>query len=110
MATVNTVKQLVAPTALSATTTTVLYTVPASTKAIIKELTFCNTDTVSRTVTIQVGTGTAVANRILSAQIIAPSTTLIVSLSTVLNNGETITGGASSASVVSLVASGVEIV
>lgn len=108
--TTNTIKQLVAPVALSATTTTTLYTAPASTKAIIKEVLLCNTDTSSRTVTMQVGTGTAVANRILSAVSLAPGETKFITLSTVLNTGETITGGASSASVVSCVVSGVEVV
>lgn len=108
--TTNTIKQLVAPVALSATTTTTLYTVPASTKAIIKEILLTNTDTVARTVTLQVGTGTAVANRILSAQSINAGASLIITLSTVLNAAETITGGASSASVVSCVVSGVEVV
>lgn len=105
----NTVKQLVAPTALSVTTTTTLYTVPGSTKAVIKEILLCNTDSVARTVTMQVGTGTAAANRILSALSLAAGETKFVSLSTVMNAAETITCGASAASVVSCVVSGVEV-
>lgn len=108
--TTNTIKQLVAPTALSATTTTTLYTAPASTKTIIKEILLCNTDTVARTVTMFVGTGSAVANTILSALSLAPGETKFITLSTVLNTGEFIKGGASSASVVSCTISGVEVV
>ena len=109
--TTNTIKQLVPPTALSATTTTSLYgPVSALTKAIIKEILLCNTDTVARTVTMQIGTGTAVANRILSAVSLAPGDTKFITLSTVLNAGDSITGGASSAAVVSCTVSGVEVV
>lgn len=108
--TTNTIKQLVAPTALSATLTTTLYTVPASTKAIIKEIALCNTDSAARTVTMYVGTGSAVANTLLSAVSLAAGETKLITLSTVLNTGEFIKGGASSASVVACTVSGVEVV
>lgn len=109
--TTNTIKQLVAPVALSATTTTSLYgPVAASTKAIIKEIVLCNTDTVERTVTMQVGSATGVANRILNSYSVPANGTAIITLSTVLVTGDSITGGASSASVVSCNISGVEVV
>ena len=104
-----TVKQLLAPTALSATTTTVLYTAPASTKAIVKEILLCNTDTVAQTVTIFFGTGTAAANTILSAVTLQAGETRFVTLSSVLIAADKISGGASSASVVSCMISGVEV-
>ena len=107
--TTNTIKQMSAG-ALSATTTTTLYTVPASTKAIIKEIVLCNTDTSARTVTMQVGAGTAAANRILSALSLAAGETKFITLSTVLNTTETISAGASSANVVSCTISGTEVV
>lgn len=105
----NTIKQL-SHSALTATTTTTLYTVPASTSTIIKEILICNTDTVSRTVTLQAGGTTGVADRILGTMSISPSETKVISLSTVLTTGQTITGGASTASVVSCIISGVEVV
>lgn len=105
----NTVKKL-SHSALTATTTTTLYTVPASTTTIIKEILLCNTDTSARTVTIQAGSTTGVADRILSALSLAPGETKILSLSTVLLTTETITGGASVTSVVSCLISGVEVV
>jgi hypothetical protein len=108
--TTNTITQLVAPTALSDTLTTTLYTVPASTKAIVKEVLLCNTDTVARTVTLYLGTGSATANTILSAQSLAAGETTILTLSTVLNPGEYIKGGASATSVVAITVSGVEVV
>lgn len=107
--TTNTIKQLVAPTALSATLTTTLYTVPGATKAIVKEILLCNTDTVPRTVTIYFGTGSAAANTALSAISIGAGETKFVTLSTVLAAADTIKGGASTAAVVACTISGVEV-
>lgn len=95
--------------ALSATTTTTLYTVPALTKFLVKEVVLCNTDTVARTVTAQWGGGTAAANRWLSALTLQPGETRVFGFNKVLDAAETITGGASSASVVSCAISGVEL-
>jgi hypothetical protein len=95
--------------ALTNTTTTTLYTVPAATKFLLKELVLCNTDTSARTVTMQWGAGTAAANRFLSALTIQPGETKIFSFNTVLQTGETISGGASVGAVVSCTASGVEL-
>lgn len=105
--TTSTLKSL-SHTALTNTTTTVLYTVPAATTTIVKELTFCNTDTVARTVTIQAGATTGVADRIISAVTLQAGETKIFSFSTVLATTQTLTGGASAGAVVSCVASGVE--
>lgn len=104
----NTAKSL-SSTALTATTTTVLYTVPAATATIVKEILLCNTDSAACTVTLQAGGTTGVADRILSAVSLAAGETKFVSLSTVLSTGQTITGGASSASVVGCKISGVEV-
>lgn len=108
--TTNTVKQLVPPTALSGTLTTALYgAVASNTKAIVKEILLCNTDTVTRTVTLYIGSGTGVANTILPAKSLQAGETLIISLSTVLVTGDYIKGGASVGSVVSCAISGVEV-
>lgn len=96
--------------ALTATTTTTLYTVPASTSTIVKEILLCNTDTVARTVTLQAGSTSGVADRIINTLNIQANETKTISLSTVLTTGQTITGGASTGSVVSCLISGVEIV
>ena len=96
-------------TALTATSTTLLYTVPASTKTVLKEIVLCNTDTVARTVTIYAGTGTATANIIINALTVNPNETKFVTLSTVLNATDIISGGASTVAVVSCTISGVEV-
>jgi hypothetical protein len=105
-----TVKQAV-QAALSATTTTTLYTVPALTTFLVNSAVFCNTDSSARTVTMQWGGGTAAANRWLSAMSIIPGETKIITFEkpVVLTAGQTITGGASSANVVSCTISGVEV-
>lgn len=97
--------------ALSATTTTTLYTVPGATKFLLNSIVLCKTDTVTRTVTMQWGTGTAAANRFLSALTILPGETKLVEFGkpVVLQATETISGGASSAAVVSATISGVEV-
>ena len=106
---VSTIKQLVAPTALSNTTTTTLYTVPASTKTIVKEILLCNTDTAARTVTMFFGSGSAAANTVLPAMTIQAGETKFITLSTNLIAADTIKGGASVGSVVSCTISGVEV-
>lgn len=104
-----TIKQLVAPAALSATPSTTLYTAPASTKAIVKEILLCNTDSVALTVTLYLN-GSAAGNALLSALSLAAGETKIISLSTVLETGQTIKGGASASGVVACTISGVEVV
>ena len=96
-------------TELTATLTTLLYTVPASTQGIIKEIMLCNTDSVARTVTIYAGTGTAVVDTIIDAVSVASGETQFYTLSTVLDAAEIISGGASVGSVVSCTISGVEV-
>ena len=106
-----TVKQL-GQSAMSATANTTLYTTPASTKTIVKEILLCNTDSVARTVTIKAGASpaTAVSATILSALSLAAGETKFISLSTVLETGHLITGSASTGAVVSCTISGVEVV
>ena len=106
-----TVKQL-SQSAMSATANTTLYTTPASTKTIVKEILLCNTDTVARTVTIKAGASpaTGVSATLLSALSLSAGETKFISLSTVLEPGHLITGSASTGAVVSCTISGVEVV
>lgn len=101
--------KVMSQTALTATTTTTLYTVPASTTSVMKEVLLCNTDTATRTVTMQIGTGTTVAFRFLSAVSLIPGETKIFTFSTIAAAASTITGGADAGSVVGCTISGVEI-
>lgn len=99
-----TVAQLIAPTALTATLTTTLYTSVA--KTIVKEMVICNTESSAITVSVFVGTSATIANAVLDAVSFAAGETKFFTLSTVLIAGDQIRGGASSASVVSINASG----
>lgn len=104
-------KELKAGVALTASLVTE-YTVPAATTTILKEIILCNTDTVVRTVTVNIiaSAGSAgVLNTILNAVSIQPNETKFLSLSRVMPTGTFIQAVASSAAVVSFCASGVEI-
>lgn len=96
-------------TALTSTLTTLLYTVPADTQGLVKEIVLCNTDTAQRAVTIYMGTGTAIVDTILDAVLINPGETQFYTLSTVLDAAEFISGGDDAGSVVSCTISGVEV-
>ena len=106
-----TVKRLVAGSAIAATITT-YYTVPAATNAIVKEIIVCNTDTVARTFDLHIvpsAGSAAAANQIFQDETLQAGQSKIISLSSVMPTGATIQALASSASVVALNVSGVEI-
>jgi hypothetical protein len=94
--------------AATLTTTTVLYTVPASTTTIVSNIAITNTAATSATFTL--GMGTAGSNTSLhTATSIAGNATIYVDLKQALTTTQTITGGASAVTV-SFHVSGVEIV
>lgn len=104
------------PSAMLTATAATYYTVAASTKAIVQKLTIANTDTVARTVTVYFvpSGGTASAtNAIVSAYAVPAGFTAELSAEAcghVLEAGDTIQALASTASVLSIRCSGVEIV
>lgn len=84
--------------AASVTTTTVLYTVPASTIAIVTNIAVNNTSASAQTFTL--GMGTAGSNTAFATTVaIAANTVALFDMKQVLNATETITGGASATSV-----------
>lgn len=109
-----TAKKLFQPALITASTAT-YYTVPGSTRTIIKKVTLTNTDSVTRTVTIYLvpSAGSASAtNIIVSAQGVTAGETyeVFVMEGHCLRDGDTIQALASTASVVNIQVSGVEIV
>lgn len=97
---------------LTATLTTSLVTVASLTgagKLLVKEVLLANTDTVARAVTLYMGTSAALGKTILPAVSVPANSAVAVTLSTVLNNGDTIFGGASVTNVVDITISGVTI-
>jgi len=96
-----------ARTAASLTTTTVLYTVPASTTTVVTNIAVTNTASSAGTFTLGMGpSGSQVA--LHTATSIAANTTVYIDLKQVLSATNTITGGASATSV-NFHISGVEI-
>lgn len=93
--------------AASLTTTTVLYTVPASTTTVVSNIAVTNTAGTAGTFTL--GMGTAGANTALhTTTAIAANSTVYIDLKQVLEATNTITGGASATSI-NFHISGVEI-
>lgn len=92
---------------LTATLTTVLATVPTAKQWIVLDMEVCNTDSVTRAVTISMP-GSGASKRIFSAVSLEPGETMQWIGRIVLEAGETICGGADAASVVTVLISGVE--
>ena len=102
-----TTTKVLARTAASLTTTTVLYTVPASTTTVVTNIAVTNTAGSAGTFTL--GMGTAGANTSLhTTTAIGANSTVYIDLKQVLATTNTITGGAS-AITINFHISGVEI-
>ena len=89
------------PTQLGTTTTT-LFTVTAAHTFVVKQIVVTNTDTVSRTFTISIGTAATAANHIFSSVSIGPNDTLVFDTALILLAAETLQGLASSATKVNV--------
>mgnify|MGYP003644014678 CR=1 FL=1 len=88
-----------------------LYTVPASTTAILKQITLCNVSANNRTVQLYVvpNGGTAgVANALLYDMTVDATSTMFVNLSSVMETGATLQGLASVAAAITIHSSGIQ--
>jgi hypothetical protein len=102
-----TLPKVLTRTAASLTTTTVLYTVPASTNTVVTNIAVTNTAASAGTFTLAMGPAAGqVALHTTTA--IAANTTVYIDLKQVLATTNTITGGAS-ATTINFHISGVEI-
>jgi hypothetical protein len=102
-----TISKLLARTTLTATNTTVLYTVPASTTTVVSNIAVTNTAASAGTFTLAMGPSAGqVALHTTTA--IAANSTVYIDLKQVLATTNTITGGAS-ATTINFHISGVEI-
>lgn len=98
----NTAKKLYAGT--PGTTSTTLYTAPASTKTIVKSVVIGNTTGTNATLTVNfAGIG------LINAYSVAPNDTVVIDLSLVLETGETITALQGTSSALNVHVSGVEV-
>ncbi len=87
------------------TTSATLYTTPASTTTILKNVVLSNTTATAAVVTISVA-----GKNIVSGYTIQPNDTVVIDLSLVLSAADTITGVQATASAVNVFLSGVEVV
>lgn len=97
----NTMKQLfqdILPTAPNT-----LYTTPAATKTLVREVILCNSGTIEHDVTI------AFANIAVINRVLLPSETLIIELHSVLETTNVITGATDSGIDITCYISGIEI-
>ncbi len=90
---------------------TLLYTAPASTSTIIKQITVANTTGTAATITLGLRSGAslAAANHFLSAKSVAANDTLIIPLTHVLLTTETIRALQGTGSALTVHVSGVEL-
>lgn len=88
-----------------ATTSATLYTVPASTTTILKNLILANSTATAAVVTINVGGKT-----LLNSYPVAANDTVVLDLSLVLNAADTVTGIQTTANAINVFLSGVEVV
>lgn len=93
----------------SGTTTTAVYTVPASTTTVVTNIAVTNTLAGAATFTLAMGPSSAEIT-LHAATTIAANTTVYIDLKQVLTAGQRITGGASSNPGINFHIAGVEIV
>ena len=89
-----------------------LYKVPPATVAVIRSLTFCNTDAVSRTISawlVRAGGSVDVTAEIYSGRVLAPGETYVDNALRVLEAGDFISAEASAIGVVSFRADGSQV-
>jgi hypothetical protein len=105
-----TTKVMTQNTYLQGTSTVALYTVGTGIRSIVKEMILCNTNNSAVAVTVYYYAygGTEAKGTILSAVSLAAGETKMLSLSSVLNAGDKITGFAGIADKVSIYISGIE--
>lgn len=100
--------RLVGPSTLGTSSAT-LYTVPASTSVILKEILLVNTTTTAESVTLTIGGTTFFYVSVPGYAAGSTSNQVVVALSTVLNTSDVLAGLAGAASAVNITISGVTI-
>jgi hypothetical protein len=95
------------------TTATTLYTAPASTTTIIKNIIICNTTATDATLTLSLvpsGGSAGTTNRIMSALVIKANDTVAMDLSGLLSTGDFISALQGTSAALTVHISGVEVV
>jgi hypothetical protein len=97
------------PVQLSTSGTTSLYTAPASTTAIIKQLVVANTTASNATFNLSITGSVAASRALFQGLVIGANSTAVIDLSVVLQPTEGIFASTGTASALTLTISGVEI-
>lgn len=87
------------------TSSTTLYTVPASTKTILKEIILCNKTATDATVTVVIDGAT-----VIGGKTVAKNDTYVIEFHSIIEAGITITGLAGTATSIDYYLSGIEVV
>lgn len=87
------------------TASTTLYTVPASTKTILKEITLCNKTATDATATMTINGIT-----IIGGKIVPKNETYVIELHSIIEAGVIIAGLSGTANAISVYISGIEVV
>lgn len=113
-------KRIAGPSALTTTTTTVLYTVPISTTTIVKQIMLCNITAGATTVTLSckpAGVSQTSAHNFVNQLALAANESVMISTNLVLNNNggtanatnsDQIIGSAGSNSSINIIINGIE--
>lgn len=83
---------------------TTLYTVPANTKTIIKNILICNTSALAAIITVS-----AAGQNIISGMRVDPNDTVSMDISLVMETSDTLTASQGTSGAISLYVSGVEV-
>jgi hypothetical protein len=87
------------------TSSATIYTVPASTTTIVKNIVMCNTTSSNAVITVATG-----GKNIISSYSVAANDTVTIDLSLILAAGDTITAVQTTSNAINLFLSGVEVV
>lgn len=95
------------------TTATTLYTAPASTRTIVKNIMLCNTTSTDTNITMSLvpSGGTAgTANRILAGLVVKANDTVVIEISGILNTGDFISALQATNGAITAHITGIEVV
>jgi hypothetical protein len=105
-------KRIAGPSALTTTTTTVLYTVPLGVTTIVKQIMLCNITAGATTVTLAckpAGVSQTSVHNFVNQLSLAANETVMISTNLVLNNnGDQIIGSAGANTSINIIINGIE--
>lgn len=98
-------KRLAGPTQ-PASTGSVLATVPTGHRYVVKQIILANTDTVTRTISLSIGSSGTAANRFVAGMSLSGNEVVVLDTTLVLEAGETLEAVTSASTTINVVATG----